>query len=334
MQALLWFLLPVAAASGWWVAQLGYRKKAGSRARLNSAYGQGLNHLLNEEPDKATEVLVRMVEVDPDTVELHLALGSLFRRRGETDRAIRVHQNIIARSKLSETLLAQAKLELGRDYLSAGLLDRAESLLQALLDAGVSEKEVCQHLIEVYQQEKEWGKAVMVGKRLVKMDAQAWKPRVAQYHCELGDAALKSGQHDQALQAAETARREDPDCARAALLMGKIYQDKGDYRAAINCYQSLEKLNGGLLSEVMDDIKTCYTCLDDSSGWEDFRKVSMERGGYLLFAQKKLEDRQTTEQQPRYRCEECGFASRKLFWQCPGCQCWSSVKPIKIGNAI
>ena len=116
MQALLWLLLPLAAASGWWMAQYSQRgERRRSRSRLNSAYGQGLNYLLNEQADKATEVLIQMLEVDPDTVELHLALGSLFRRRGEVDRAIRLHQTIIARSRLSESLGSQATLELGRD---------------------------------------------------------------------------------------------------------------------------------------------------------------------------------------------------------------------------
>ena len=114
MQALLWPLLPIAAASGWWMARYGaIKEKNRSRAMLNSAYGQGLNYLLNEQTDKASEVLIRMVEVDPDTVELHLALGSLFRQRGEVDRAIAVHQNIIDRSRLSKALHNQASLELG-----------------------------------------------------------------------------------------------------------------------------------------------------------------------------------------------------------------------------
>ena len=140
---------------------------------LNSAYGQGINYLLNEQPDKASEVLIQMVEVDPDTVELHLALGSLFRQRGEVDRAIAVHQNIISRSKLSKALRNQASLELGRDFLKAGLLDRAEQLLLSLLERKEYEKVVCQYLIDIYQQVKEWGKALEIGERLVTLDSGA-----------------------------------------------------------------------------------------------------------------------------------------------------------------
>jgi len=337
MEILLWFLLPVAAASGWWMAQYSHRKhKAGARSRLNSAYGQGLNHLLNEEQDKATEVLIQMVEVDPDTVELHLVLGSLFRRRGEVDRAIRVHQNISARSKLSEALRSQATLELGRDYLKAGLLDRAEQLFQQLLKCAEYEKDVCQHLVELYQQEKEWGKALEVGARLVELDSGQWRLRLAQYHCETGEIALDNKELDRALVAAELAQREDPDCVRATLIKGHVLQQRGDFRTAIATYQQVENQDADLLPEVMGEIQNCYTQLDDIKGWEAYLEALVARHSYLVFFQKHLVHRpalNTALQQARYRCDKCGFTSRKLFWQCPGCQGWSSVKPIKAGNS-
>ncbi len=187
MYGLFWLLLPLAAASGWWAARVcERRRKSASRARLNSAYGQGINYLLNEEPDKATDVLVKLVEVDPETVELHLALGSLFRRRGEVDRAIRVHRNIITRTRLSDALRDQAKLELGRDFLKAGLLDRAEQLLQELLQQGVYVLEASRHLVEIYQQEKEWRKAIEVAERVTENAGDDWQNRIAHYYSGLG----------------------------------------------------------------------------------------------------------------------------------------------------
>ena len=298
---------------------------------LNAAYGKGLNYLLNEQADKASEVLIQMVEVDPDTVELHLALGSLFRQRGEVDQAIAVHQNIIVRSKLSKALHNQASLELGRDFLKAGLLDRAEQLLLSLLKRKEYEKVVCQYLIELYQQVKEWGKALEIGERLVTLDSGAWKPRLAQYHCEIGTAALQRHDFDLALQEADQARTIDPNCVRATLLIGKAYQLKGDYSAAIETYRYVEEQNPRLMPEVAGEIQNCYKRLGYGENWEDYLGGLVERHGYLEFLRKKHSGQPLQElavKQLRYRCDECGFTSRKLFWQCPGCQSWSSVKPI------
>ena len=332
MQALLWLLLPLAAASGWWMALYSEtKKKKHARTMLNSAYGQSLNYLLNEQHDKASEVLIQMVAVDPDTVELHLALGSLFRQRGEVDRAITVHQNIIARSKLSKALHNQARLELGHDFLKAGLLDRAEQVFLGLLERKVYEKVVCQHLVDIYQQLKEWEKALVLGERLMVLDSDAWRLRLAQYHCEIGDAALRRKDFDLALQQAEQARIEDPNCVRATLLMAAICQRRGDYRSAIEAYRCVEHQDPCLMPEVTDEIRNCYDRLGQRKSWEDYRDGLVERHGYLEFL--RVNQLQQQVQKPavpqlRYRCHECGFASRKLFWQCPGCQSWSSVKPI------
>ena len=320
MHALLWLLLPVAAASGWWAASYSYkRRRTHSRAQFNSAYGQGLNYLLNEEPDKATEVLVQLVEVDPDTVELHLALGSLFRRRGEVDRAIRVHQNIIARSRLSDPLRNQATLELGRDFLKAGLFDRAEKLFDSLLGRHENEQAVCQHLVDIYQQEKEWVKAIDVARRIAGSDPQHWKIRIAHYYCELGDAALARGDHAQALVQAERARCEDAGCVRALLLRASAYQHAGDFQAAIDAYQSLGSQSERMLPGIRQELQSCYAQLSDDAP---------TRGRPGDQEPMPASGSSQPDAAMRFRCEQCGFSSRKLFWQCPGCRSWSSVKPL------
>jgi lipopolysaccharide biosynthesis regulator YciM len=134
MYELALLLLPVAAASGWWAARRSARREAENCADPDPAYFRGLNYLLNEQPDKAIDVFIKLLEVDNETVETHLALGNLFRRRGEVDRAIRIHQNLIARSGLNRDQKALALLELGQDYMRAGLFDRAESLFSELVD--------------------------------------------------------------------------------------------------------------------------------------------------------------------------------------------------------
>ena len=330
MQALLWLLLPIAAASGWWMARYGaIKEKNRSRAMLNSAYGQGLNYLLNEQTDKASEVLIRMVEVDPDTVELHLALGSLFRQRGEVDHAIAVHQNIIDRSRLSKALHNQASLELGRDFLKAGLLDRAEGLFLDLLERNEYEKVVCRYLIDIYQQVKEWEKALEIGERLVSLDSGSWKQLQAQYHCELGDAALRLRDLDLALTEAEKAWIKDPDCVRASLLMGYVHRLKGDYDSALEAYCYVEKQNPCLMPEVAGEIQNCYNRLGQGKSWEDYLNGLVERHSSLEYLRKNQQQLHSSLlKRLRYRCDACGFTSRKLFWQCPGCQSWISVKPL------
>src|SRR3972149_4520079 len=129
------WLLPVAAIISWWLGRLSVRKNdTGNLRRIHPEYFKGLNYVLNEQPDKAIEVFIKMLEVDSETVETHLALGNLFRRRGEVDRAIRIHQNLIARPTLSRDERSIAMLELGQDYMSAGLLDRAEALFKELVE--------------------------------------------------------------------------------------------------------------------------------------------------------------------------------------------------------
>ncbi len=318
MYQLLWLLLPVAAASGWWAAQYSEKKRRrASRARFNSAYGQGLNHLLNEEPDKAVEVLVQLVEVDPDTVELHLALGSLFRRRGEVARAIRVHQNIAARARSSVELRNQARLELARDYLKAGLLDRAEHLFSKLLHGGVHERVVCQYLVDIYQQEKEWRKAIEVARRIAGTDPAHWKIRIAHYHCELGDEALTRGAFADALAAAERASGEDAACVRAQLLKASACQHAGDFQTAIEVYRALGSHSQQLLPGLREQLQACYRSLSPGEAWHEADTGMAEPGNSAK-----------VDSQTRFRCDQCGFGSRKLFWQCPGCKSWSSVKPL------
>ena len=159
--AILILLLMAAAALGWLFAQWERSGRHDSSFKQVSAeYFKGLNYLLNEQPDKAIEVFIKMAEVDSDTVETHFALASLFRRRGEVDRAIRIHQNLIARPSLSRMHRAQALFELAQDYLRAGLLDRAESILLEMLDTPPYTDTAFRCLISLYDQHKDWAQAL------------------------------------------------------------------------------------------------------------------------------------------------------------------------------
>ena len=161
IEVLLFALIPAAAWTGWILARKKFSR--GERKRnhhFSSRYFQGLNYLLDEQPDQAIAVFIEMAEVTADTVETHLALGSLFRRRGEVERAIRVHQNIISKPGLQERQKTRALLELGEDYMRAGLFDRAENLFSELTERESHAPSALRHLLDIYQQEKDWEKAL------------------------------------------------------------------------------------------------------------------------------------------------------------------------------
>ena len=205
--ALLWLLLPLAALSGWWAAWRSMKAAASEgQKRIHPEYFKGLNFVLNEQPDKAIEVFIRMLEVDSETVETHLALGNLFRRRGEVDRAIRIHQNLIARPTLDREQRAMALLELGMDYMRSGLLDRAEGLFKELVETGSHSIQAYSELLEIYQQEKEWDNAISIARKLELVSGKSLGPVIAQFYCEKAYNDLSQGDIKQAR-----------DCIRRAL---------------------------------------------------------------------------------------------------------------------
>ncbi|MBP6070760.1 MAG: tetratricopeptide repeat protein, partial [Candidatus Accumulibacter sp.] len=194
-------LFPLFFGLGWAAARIDIRHLVKESRALPRSYFQGLNFLLNEQPDRAIEAFVEAVKVDPQTVELHFALGSLFRRRGETDRAIRMHQNLIEREDLKQDLKLQALAELGQDYLKAGLLDRAEEVFDKLRDSELAES-AKRNLLEIYQLEKDWEKAIAIASELPDF---ASHKEVAEYYCELAAAEMMRSRRDLAAAYLDTA---------------------------------------------------------------------------------------------------------------------------------
>jgi lipopolysaccharide assembly protein B len=192
-------LVLAAFLSGWLFARRTPVAAVGAQAdRLRRNYFRGLNYLLNEQPDKAIEVFLQIAEVDKQTVETHLALGNLFRRRGETDRAIRVHQNLIARPNLTPEQKSLALLELGEDYMRAGLLDRAETLFTDLVGIDAHAPAALRHLIAICQQERDWKRAIEHARRLEEMTGESQAELVSQFLCELAEHAAGRGDAAQA----------------------------------------------------------------------------------------------------------------------------------------
>ncbi|MEJ2141810.1 MAG: lipopolysaccharide assembly protein LapB [Gammaproteobacteria bacterium] len=266
MTEVLFLLLPIAAFSGWWMAYKKYNKNTVRQCDdLPSKYITGLNYLLNEQPDKAIDLFIQMLEVDTETVETHLALGSLFRKRGEVDRAIRIHQNLIARPTLTKPQRAHALYELAQDYMSAGLLDRSEALFSDLAEDEIHSSSALQQLIEIYQQEKEWDKAIVVVQKLAVKANQNFNPLVAHYYCELAEKAYGEGERGKALKLVKRALATDKDCARASILEGDIEKDNGNYKTAIKAYKRIEQQDAEYLPEVIMSLLDCYRALGKDS---------------------------------------------------------------------
>ncbi|MEO1894735.1 MAG: hypothetical protein ABGX32_00515, partial [Methylococcales bacterium] len=178
-------LLPVAAASGWYAASKHYKAKEKRPTNEHKGYFKGLNFLLNEQPDKAISVFIDLLEVDDETIEIHLALGTLFRQRGEVEKAIRLHQNLIARPQISQQIRSNALNELGLDYMRAGLLDRAESIFLELENDVVLKCQAVKQLFSIFQQEKEWLKAADYAVKLEAIDRRKQPILLSHLYCQL-----------------------------------------------------------------------------------------------------------------------------------------------------
>jgi len=218
-------LLPLFFGFGWMAARIDIRQIMHESRALPRSYFKGLNFLLNEQPDKAIEAFIEVVKVDPETVELHFALGSLFRRRGEYDRAIRMHQNLLERDDLAADQKVIALAELGQDYLKAGILDRAEEVFKKL-ESSPQARLARKHLLEIYEQEKDWNRAIEMT-RHVEPDARA----MAQYYCELAASEAAQSRPDAARRHLERALEENRKCVRASLQLGDLEKDQNPEKA-------------------------------------------------------------------------------------------------------
>jgi len=246
-------LLPVAIYFGWWLARTLERRTTNKRNQLfSNQYFQGLNYLLNEQPDKAIQVFLELAEVNKDTVETHMALGSLFRRRGEVDRAIRFHQNIIAKPGLEPEQRTQALLELGEDYMRAGLLDRAERLFAELIETDSHTPSALRSLLDIYQQEKDWEKALEQAQRLEQVSGEHMGDVMAQFCCEMAEAALADNDQERARRQLRQARRHDPRCIRARILHANIASQGGDNDAALDLFEEIAELDPDYIPEILE----------------------------------------------------------------------------------
>jgi lipopolysaccharide biosynthesis regulator YciM len=248
-------LLFLAAALGYFFARFGDDEEDDvflPSSRLNADYIKGLNYLLNEQPDQALEVFMRMVEVDDETLETHFALGSLFRRRGEVDRAIRVHQNLIARPDLSAMHRENALIALAEDYLSAGLFDRAEALFKELRSSTEFKVKALEKLVRIYEVTHDWEPAIEACSELEKMaPPRQATGRVAHYYCELAEEALQRKDFVKARDYLGQASANRNSTVRALYTLASVAQESGNHDEAIELFCKVMQQQPRLITEVV-----------------------------------------------------------------------------------
>lgn len=265
MEFELWWLLPIPAvffALGWIAARIDIKHLLTESRALPLSYFRGLNFLLNEQPDKAIESFIEVVKVDPQTVDLHFALGNLFRRQGEIERAIRMHQNLLDRPDLPADRRTMASYELAQDFLRAGMLDRAEQLF-AKLEGTAYETQALSHLIAIYEQEKDWPKAIAVTGRVAELNRTPANREIAQYHCEIAQAALVKSDLAAARAGIERALAVHRGCARANLIAGDVAMQEGDPAGALDAWQRIETQSPAFVALVAERVADACRRLGD-----------------------------------------------------------------------
>lgn len=384
MLELLFLLLPIAAAYGWYMGNRNARHERQKQSHhLSRQYVTGLNLLLSDQSDKAVDHFIELLQVDSETIDTHLALGNLFRSRGEVDRAIRIHQNLIARPNLTVEQRNLAMQQLAKDYMVAGFFDRAEKIFEELVEEPEHREAALQQLVTIYQQTREWSKAIARASALVKLGKNKLKPDIAHYWCELAMGEITDSKPDKAKQHLKRALAVDKNCVRANIISARLLIDQKNDKAAVKQLEQVLEQDADFVSEALPLIVECYERLDKEVALLQFLQLAIEKGagvsaelmlsdliarheGPILaqsFMTKQLvknptmkgfyrlmdyhleeaedgraKDSLSTLQslvgeqlktKPHYRCRKCGFATHSLYWHCPSCKGWGSIKPIR-----
>lgn len=280
-----WFLaiIPLAVVFLWLFFRVTQSHKR-QQSTLSSEYFKGLNYLLNDEQGKALDIFVKLVESNWDTIDTHFALGKIYRKNGEMDKAIKIHQGLIARPSLPERYRSKILLELGYDYLGAGWFDRAEGLFKEVLIEDARSKEARHNLILIYQQEKDWYKAIDIAEDLYKEEPGVIGPMIAHYYCELADMAKTKGDIAQLENNAHKALKHDSNCVRATILLADLAKSRGDYARAVELYESIEKQDAESIILVIDALLECYQQLGQEDKLHDYL-VGLQQRHANLFLQ-------------------------------------------------
>ncbi len=356
-------------ALGWWLRGLEQRQWRSSRAAGPQAYFRGLSHLLNEQQDAAIDAFIEATQQDADTSELHFALGNLFRRRGDYDRAIRVHEHLLQRADLKTSDRHRAQHELALDFLKAGLLDRAETAMQTLLDSPLAEQARLA-LLGIHERARDWGQASAMAAQLDGSAAGSFRGRMAHHACELAQDALRQGDLVVAEQHLRAALHHAPHHARALMALANLQHQQGQTdTAVVTLLRCAEQQPHALPLFALSLAKWAATVPAQSERIMALLKSAHERQASvditmaliqlapqqrqhwlsnhlgrelsLAIAAESLADvsplpehaleavKHAASPLQRYRCAACGFETHNYFWQCPGCQSWDSFPALR-----
>ncbi|MCC8378605.1 lipopolysaccharide assembly protein LapB [Xenorhabdus sp. PB30.3] len=384
MLELLFLLLPIAAAYGWYMGRRSAQQdKQQSADRLSREYVDGVNFLLSNQQDKAVDLFLDMLKEDSSAFEAHLTLGNLFRSRGEVERAIRIHQSLMESASLTFEQRLLATQQLGRDYMAAGLYDRAENMFVQLIDEKDFRESALNSLLTIYQSTSDWSKAIEVAEKLVRLGKQQFREEIAHFYCELALQGMREDGFSDAIGYLNKAAQANKNCARVSIMFGRIYIAQKEYTKATEVLKRVLEQDKQLVSEVLSMLQECYRDLVQPEGWEAFILRCVEencgaiaeihladiieqkegRDTAQVYINRQLERHPTMrlfyrlmdyhladaeegrakesllllrnmvgEQirtKPDYRCHKCGFTSRSLYWHCPSCRSWDTIKPIR-----
>ncbi len=268
MYEILWMLLPVAAGAGWFAGRRSLSKRAPDKLWSHAtSYHRDLHLLLSDrqsdgESSESPE-FHNLGDIDHDAAETHLALGNLFRRRGDVERAIQVHGSLIGKEELNQDVRAEARLELARDYDSAGLIDRAEDLFKILLSKHQHVEDCYENLLLIYERASDWHRAIELADQYQAHCAYDLGSRVSHYHCELAEDARKDKDMIAMENWLESALARNPRCARTNILCAELAQSRDDFEQAIERYECVEKYRPELMPEIISPLFNALEQLGD-----------------------------------------------------------------------
>ncbi|MWP61756.1 lipopolysaccharide assembly protein LapB [Gilliamella sp. Pas-s25] len=384
MFELLFLLLPIAAGYGWYMGDRNAKQKNLNQSnRLSREYVDGLNFLLSNQKDKAVDLFLDMLKEDDGTLEAHLTLGNLFRSRGELDRAIHIHQALLESSSLTFEQRLLAIQQLGRDYMVAGLYDRAEEMFLQLIDEEDFQQYALQQLIIIYQSTSEWINAINMATKLVKLGNEKYKTDIAQFYCELASQAIANDDLDKANSLLHKSAMADAKCARTSLMLGRVLMIQDKTEQAIQSFQQILQQDKAFIGEALPLLKECYLTLNNQHEFQQFLQLCVDqdtgnvaelmladliekqkgldaaqyfmyrellkhpnlKGFYRLMNYHVADAEQGKAKEsllllrnmvgeqiktvPNYRCQKCGFTVNSIYWLCPACRSWSTIKPVR-----